>query len=125
MYMKKEAYLPERHKKGWGYEDWIANKKEYCGKLLLFEKGKKCSIHYHKLKDETFFLFSGKLKVLLSDSLEDYEAGKKEEIILNAGECLYIWPGRVHRMEAVEESNLMEFSTEHFEEDSYRIEKGD
>ncbi|MEK6888582.1 MAG: cupin domain-containing protein [Nanoarchaeota archaeon] len=123
--MENNSYKPEKHKKGWGYEDWIANKKEYCGKLLFFEKGKRCSIHYHKLKDETFFLFSGKMKILLSNSPEDYDAGKKEEIVLNVGECLYIWPGRVHRMEAIEDSNLMEFSTEHFEEDSYRIEKGD
>ena len=28
--------------KGWGYEKWIVNKPQYCGKLLFFEKGKKC-----------------------------------------------------------------------------------
>ena len=42
--------------KGWGYEKWIVNTDEYCGKLLHFIKGKKCSWHYHKLKDETFYL---------------------------------------------------------------------
>ncbi|BCU98886.1 MAG: hypothetical protein CM15mV24_1110 [Bellamyvirus sp.] len=46
--------------KGWGYEKWIVNTEEYCGKLLFFNEGKRCSWHYHKLKDETFYLQSGK-----------------------------------------------------------------
>ena len=47
--------------KGWGYEKWIVNSPEYCGKILFFEKGKRCSWHYHLLKDETFYLQSGRL----------------------------------------------------------------
>ena len=53
--------------KGWGYEKWIVNTDEYCGKLLHFIKGKKCSWHYHILKDETFYLQEGKLLVKYSD----------------------------------------------------------
>ena len=37
--------------KGWGYEKWIVNTDEYCGKLLFFNKGKRCSWHYHKIKE--------------------------------------------------------------------------
>ena len=40
--------------KGWGYEKWITNNEKYCGKLLYFNKGKKCSWHYHEIKEETF-----------------------------------------------------------------------
>ena len=40
--------------KGWGFEKWIVNNEEYCGKLLYFAKGKRCSWHYHVLKDEVF-----------------------------------------------------------------------
>ena len=29
--------------------------------FLFFEKGKKCSWHYHKRKHETFYLHSGKI----------------------------------------------------------------
>ena len=25
--------------KGWGYEKWIVNKEDYCGKLLFIEAG--------------------------------------------------------------------------------------
>ena len=59
---------PDMHfvKKGWGYEKWIVNKPEYCGKLLFFEKGKRCSWHYHELKDEVFYVQSGKLLKLIN-----------------------------------------------------------
>ena len=50
--------------KGWGYEDWIVNTEKYCGKVLFFKKGKKCSWHYHKIKDETFYVQSGKVQLL-------------------------------------------------------------
>ena len=109
-------------KKGWGHELWIVNKEEYCGKLLFFEEGKRCSWHYHKLKDEVFYLQSGKLLVKYSTQ-DDIE--KAEELILNAGENFYIYPGLRHQMIALQESELFEFSTEHFDEDSYRVVKGD
>ncbi len=35
--------------KGWGREIWIANNGLYCGKILEINKGKKCSLHFHKL----------------------------------------------------------------------------
>ena len=52
--------------KGWGYEHWIVNKEDYCGKLLFFKKGKRCSWHYHKLKDETFHVHKVSLKSIIS-----------------------------------------------------------
>lgn len=45
--------------KGWGYERWIANSPLYCGKELFIAKDRRLSLHYHKLKDETFFVISG------------------------------------------------------------------
>ena len=109
-------------KKGWGYEKWIVNKPEYCGKLLYFEKGKRCSWHYHEIKDEVFYVQSGKLLVKygLDDDIE-----KAEEITLNKGDNFYIYTGLRHQMIALEPTELFEFSTEHFDEDSYRVIKGD
>ena len=60
--------------KGWGYERWIVNCKQYCGKLLFFNRGKRCSWHYHKIKDEVFYLQSGKLMVYYSDD-DDINTG--------------------------------------------------
>ena len=109
-------------KKGWGYEKWIINKKEYCGKFLFFRAGKKCSWHYHKLKDEVFYLQSGRMIVRYSD---DDDIDKAEEILLEPGMNFYIYTGLRHQMLALEDSELFEFSTEHFDTDSHRIIKGD
>lgn len=108
--------------KGWGWERWIVNNEEYCGKLLFFYKDKKCSWHYHVLKDEVFYLQSGKMLVKYSD--EDDIANAKE-LVLNSGDNFHVYRGLRHRMIALEDSELFEFSTQHFEDDSYRILKGD
>lgn len=107
--------------KGWGYESIIVNKPEYCGKILFFKKGKKCSWHYHKIKDEVFYLQSGKLLVRYGDG----HLSKAKEVILEPGDCLDIPPGLRHQMEGLEDSFLIEFSTTHSEEDSIRVVKGD
>ena len=108
--------------KGWGFEKWIVNTEEYCGKLLYFAKSKKCSWHYHKLKDETFYIQSGKILLKYSDSDDISDAN---EIILNKGDKFHIYRGLRHQMFALEDTELFEFSTQHFDEDSYRLERGD
>ncbi len=121
--MNKTFHEPIKYvEKGWGYERWIVNKKEYCGKLLFFEKGKKCSWHYHKEKDEVFYLHSGKMIVKYSENDNPELA---EEIMLFPGQNFYVPTGLRHQMTALEDSELFEFSTQHFDSDSYRINKGD
>lgn len=117
--------------KGWGYELWLVNKEEYCGKLLFFVKGKKCSYHYHRIKDETFYVHSGKIELMYSDD-PDLDKGfvwqgrdKRERVILSKGDVFHIPVGRRHQMRALEDTELFEFSTQHFDTDSYRIVKGD
>ena len=110
------------HPKGWGYEKWIVNKEEYCGKLLHMIKGKKCSWHYHSLKDETFYLQEGKILLKYSDE-DDIE--KAKEIVLNRGDKFHINRGLRHQMFALEDTDLFEFSTQHFEHDSNRVIPGD
>jgi quercetin dioxygenase-like cupin family protein len=112
----------ELHPKGWGYEKWIVNNEEYCGKLLFLAKGKKCSWHYHKLKDEVFYIQSGRIKVIFSDT-DDIE--KAQAVILEPGDNFHVYRGLRHRMVALLDSEVFEFSTQHFDEDSHRIEKGD
>ena len=48
--------------KGWGREVWIANNDLYCGKILEIRRGKRCSLHFHKLKTESFYLRVGRLR---------------------------------------------------------------
>ena len=108
--------------KGWGFERWIINKEEDCGKLLYFFKGKMCSWHYHKIKDETFYIQSGKIKLLWS--YED-DISNANETILEKGDRWHVKIGQRHRMIALEDTELFEFSTQHFDEDSYRLQRGD
>jgi len=112
----------KRVEKGWGHELWIVNKEEYCGKLLFFKVGKRCSWHHHKLKDEVFYLQSGKMMVYYSD---DDDIKNAKQLVLKPGDNFYVYPGMRHQMVALKESELFEFSTEHFDSDSYRILKGD
>jgi mannose-6-phosphate isomerase-like protein (cupin superfamily) len=108
--------------KGWGREVWIANGKLYCGKILEIKKGKRCSLHYHKLKTESFYLRAGRLLVRIRESPHELET---KEFELNSGDCMDIHPGLVHQMEALEDTELYEFSTQHFDSDSHRIAQGD
>ena len=97
--------------KVWGEEHWIVNK-EYCGKKLVLKKGWRCSLHYHKQKDEVFYVILG--KVLL-------EAGADYRVLV-PGDHHHIAPGIVHRFSGLEPSEIIEFSTHHEDSDSYRIE---
>ena len=108
--------------KGWGYEKWIVNCDKYCGKILFFYKGRKCSWHYHKVKDEVFYIHSGKLLIHIGETNNIKESNK---LILNKNEKLYIPPNTRHRMEALEDTEMYEFSTMHMDNDSYRVIKGD
>lgn len=126
---KEPRFLPRKTQlemthvdKGWGWERWICNGPEYCGKLLFFNKGKRCSWHVHRLKDEVFYLQSGKMTVFYSDddNLEDASS-----ITLNPGDNFHVYRGLRHQMLAEEDSELFEFSTQHFDSDSYRLIKGD
>ena len=120
--------------KGWGFEKWICNSEKYCGKLLYLVKDKKCSLHYHKIKDEVFYIQSGKVKLLWSDEVSKVEeiAGSGISVdrlltknILEKGDRFHIPVHRVHQIIALEDTEIFEFSTQHFDEDSIRIIKGD
>jgi mannose-6-phosphate isomerase-like protein (cupin superfamily) len=113
---------PVRHDKDWGYELWIANNNLYCGKILHFNKGKKCSWHYHKLKKETFYVQKGKLKIWYGT---DNDITKAKEIILEVGQTFEMPVGLRHQILGLEETDMFEFSTTHFDSDSHRIIKGD
>ena len=118
----KDDLLQIKHvPKAWGYEKWIANKPEYCGKLLKINAGHHTSWHFHKLKDEVFYLQSGKLKVLYSDS-EDINFAN--EVVLSPGNAFHVYRGLKHRIIALEDSELFEFSTQHFDSDSHRLIEG-
>lgn len=97
-------------KKIWGREHWICNTNLYCGKILELKKMFQCSIHRHLKKDETFYLLDGDAWLELSEAT----------IHLFPGNSVRIKPKAWHRFTGLEDSRIIEFSTEHFDEDTER-----
>ena len=108
--MSHENEIPV-YPKVWGEEQWIVNR-DYCGKKLILKKGFRCSIHHHKIKDEMFYVLSGKVLIEVDG----------ENRVLNPGDRQLIEPNVKHRFTGLQDSDIMEFSTHHMEEDSYRDE---
>lgn len=106
--------------KGWGKEIIFVNNDEYCGKILCFDKGKKFSMHYHVKKKETWYVAKGKF---LLHWIEP-ELGTFHTEYLNVGDVITNERGEAHQVEALEDSEIFEVSTKHYDSDSYRIWKG-
>jgi quercetin dioxygenase-like cupin family protein len=97
--------------KVWGNEEWIINR-TYCGKFLNLKQGFRCSMHFHKVKDETFLILTGKV-------LMEVDGEKK---IMVPGDTQIIEPNQKHRFTGLENSRMLEISTHHEDSDSYREE---
>ena len=105
-------YVPKR----WGYEIWICNGDKYCGKKLFIRQGKYCSFHWHEVKDEVLFVESGKIWMNYRKPDDTYP----QYVEMPTGFAFHVEPGVKHQMHAVEDTMILEFSTQHFDEDSYR-----
>mgnify|MGYP005812580773 CR=1 FL=1 len=116
---KKE--ISEKVIKGWGHEVIFANNEMYCGKLLVFNKGSRFSMHYHMKKDETWYLYKGTITLRWIDTKT---ATPRQEVI-REGDVIRNRPGEPHQVEALTDAVIFEVSTQHFDEDSYRISRGD
>ncbi|HKY21542.1 MAG TPA: hypothetical protein VJM31_10005 [Vicinamibacterales bacterium] len=91
--------------KPWGHELHWAKTERYVGKVLHVKAGHALSLQYHNVKDETIFLWKGKLlfEIQKGDALE------KREML--PGESVHIIPHTIHRMTAIEDSDIFEVST--------------
>lgn len=108
--------------KGWGYEEVLINDEKYCAKILHVNRNKRMSWHYHIIKDETFYVETGRVELYWSDT-DDLE--NAERMILLPGMTFNIPTKTRHMLVGLENSRVFEFSTRHFDHDSYRIIKGD
>ena len=106
--------------KGWGHELIIVNNEKYCGKILSFKKECKFSMHYHIIKQETWYVRVGRFVFNWIDT----EKGITHQQVLNEGDVVTIPIGMPHQLEAITDGEIFEISTQHFDSDSYRILKG-
>ena len=107
--------------KGWGHEFIFATTDKYCGKLLKFNKDAKFSMHFHSVKDETWYVLDGKFKVIVIDTKD----ASQWEHFLNPGDTWHNPPLLPHQVICIEEGTLIEVSTPDSIEDNYRVMKGD
>jgi mannose-6-phosphate isomerase-like protein (cupin superfamily) len=101
-----------RVEKPWGHELIWAVTDIYVGKVLFVKAGHSLSLQFHRQKDESWFVQSGRAKLELG------EAGKsvlKEEVIA-AGAAFHYPPGTVHRVTAIEDTTILEVSTPHLDD---------
>jgi quercetin dioxygenase-like cupin family protein len=110
----------KKYPKGWGREIWITNNELYCGKILEFNEGAEFSMHYHIKKEETWAVTKGKLLL----KYYDLTNAEEKQRTLIVGDTVHLKPCVPHKLIALEESSVFEVSTQHFEDDSYRVQKG-
>tara|TARA_B100000965_G_scaffold14609_3_gene10976 strand:+ start:3921 stop:4289 length:369 start_codon:yes stop_codon:yes gene_type:complete len=115
--------LKGEQQKGWGKELIFATTDKYCGKLMFFDKkGAKFSMHFHKEKDESWYVLNGSFTLHTLDT----KTADMETHILTKGETWRNTPLLPHQLIAMEDNSIIiEVSTPDSVEDNYRIFKGD
>lgn len=107
--------------KGWGSEDIWATNDKYCGKVMHFKTGKKFSMHFHKEKDESWYVLKGKFMLKYIDTV----TAETHTKILESGDTWHNPPLLPHQLICLEAGDIMEVSTPDSVEDNYRIFPGD
>ena len=93
--------------KPWGHELIWALTDGYCGKLLFVKKGHALSLQFHREKDESWLVQSGRARLELGDA---GQAALAEEVV-GPGYAFHYAPGTVHRVTALEDTTILEVST--------------
>jgi mannose-6-phosphate isomerase-like protein (cupin superfamily) len=96
-----------RVEKPWGWELIWADADAYVGKILFVRAGHSLSLQFHREKDESWYVQSGRAKL---------ELGRAGDAILNEaviqpGATFRFPPGTVHRVTALEDTTIVEVST--------------
>jgi mannose-6-phosphate isomerase len=98
--------LPREVSKPWGSELWYAHTDRYAGKVLRVNAGQRLSVQYHREKDETSYLLSGRVTISQGPSAEQMHARQ-----VGPGDAWRNEPNVVHTIEAIEDSVVLEVST--------------
>jgi quercetin dioxygenase-like cupin family protein len=91
--------------KPWGYELHWAITDRYVGKIIHVNKGHALSLQYHDVKDETIYLWAGRML------FEIEERGTLTTHEMGPGDAVHVTPKTVHRMTALDDCDVFEVST--------------
>jgi mannose-6-phosphate isomerase len=97
--------------KPWGHELVWARTDRYIGKILHIKAGEALSLQYHRVKDETVMVLSGRMQLLYFGDGEDQHSRE-----LTPRDPFHIPPGLRHRFIALEDTDVVEVSTTEVED---------
>lgn len=101
-----EQFVPQIESKPWGDEIVIAQTEVYVGKILCMHAGHQGGLQFHRVRDETFYLWMGEAQVTYDDG-----TGKLVRHNMTAGEAFRVPPGAVHQVLALTECVFFETSS--------------
>jgi mannose-6-phosphate isomerase-like protein (cupin superfamily) len=113
--------LTGRVPKGWGNELIWATNDKYCGKMMHFNQNARFSMHFHAVKDESWYILSGKFLVRTINT----ENAQISEHLLETGDTWRNLPLQPHQVECLQAGTIIEVSTPDSVEDNYRVMPGD
>jgi mannose-6-phosphate isomerase len=96
----------KRIEKPWGFELVFAATERYCGKVIFVKAGEELSLQFHRSKDETIFVQSGRAEFEIGDP-----GGTLDVEVVAPGRAFHLAAGTVHRVRAIEDTVLLEVST--------------
>jgi mannose-6-phosphate isomerase-like protein (cupin superfamily) len=106
------AVEPRRVDKPWGYELIWALTDAYVGKVLFVKAGESLSLQFHREKDESWFVQTGRARLELGSAGDPV----LNEEVISAGASFRFPPGTVHRITALEDTTIFEVSTAHLDD---------
>lgn len=106
--MSSYRATPRRVEKPWGWELVWAEAEDYVGKLLFVRAGESLSLQYHEVKDEAWLVQEGRATLELGEV-----DGELEAVEIAPGDAFRFRPRTVHRVTALEDTLVVEVSTNH------------
>jgi mannose-6-phosphate isomerase len=118
--LEKFAIEAAKVEKPWGHEVIWAHTDRYVGKTLFVKAGESLSLQFHKVKDEAWYILSGRAEVELGAPGERV----LDKEVVGPGAAFHFPPGTVHRVKALDDTTILEVSTPDLDdivrlEDSY------
>ena len=92
--------------KPWGGELWVAVTEQYALKIISIKKGQRSSLQYHRKKHEHIYIDAGRVKAEL-----EAPDGTLTTVVCGPGTIIENQPGKRHRLEALEDTRLIEVQT--------------
>ena len=106
------AFAPRRVEKPWGWELIWADTDLYVGKILFVRAGQSLSLQFHREKDESWYVESGRARL----ELGDVGQGILNAEVIAEGASFHYGPGTVHRVTALEDTTILEVSSPELED---------